>query len=501
LIAILSGLAVPSQVSAGMGLEETAASDAVVVAVIDSALNPYHWDFLASKMPQAKDADPVNDLALDAAPDTWLPGFPNTGVFTTYEKIRLTLDQDDPDAEVWDLHNEDEAKWDEVRRSSRTAVHYYWAPDTKVIGMLDFAGNRVYGTSGAHGAMVASVSVGNDHGTCPECLLVFISYSDAASAEAAIEWAMDQPWIDAITNSYGFSFQGRDRLYSGSDVEAQRTASERGQTIFFSAGNGLQNDFLIPNSTLFSSQEGPDWIITVGGTSPDDGNYTGTGKPADVSGIALDYPSIGGSTVTGTDTFGGTSNATPVVAGLYARSLWWARQRLDGASRVQSNGVVATGTPVTCGTARPDCELADGTLTAVELRTRLLRGAIHTEPGLEPGGHDERTPAIPEQEFAAEGHGTYHARFRSSDEWAADQARIIGPMDGSAALTPRPDGEADWFLVDSYCRQEIWGTWTSGFYQAGRTQLPPPSPLWPLRTALASSCSQLFPPVSPAGRA
>jgi hypothetical protein len=237
--------------------------------------------------------------------------------------------------------------------------------------------------------------------------------------------------------------------------------------------------------------------MTVGGTSPDDGSYTGTGKPADVSAVASLYPSMGGSSVSGEGTFGGTSNATPVVAGMYARSLWWARTRLPGASRLQSDGVIATGDPIACGAQRTTCELGDGVLTAVELRTRLLHGAVHTTEGLEPGDYDQRAPAVAETEFAAEGHGTYHARFQSIDEWNAEQARITGPMDGSAALTPRPDGEADWFIVDSYCRQELWGAWTGGFYRSGQTQLPAPSPLWPVRTALAASCPALFPPLAP----
>ena len=49
---------------------------------------------------------------------------------------------------------------------------------------------------------------------------------------------MRQPWIDVITNSYGFSTGVRDRIYDGGNAEVSRDASERGQTIFFSAGNG-----------------------------------------------------------------------------------------------------------------------------------------------------------------------------------------------------------------------------------------------------------------------
>ena len=48
--------------------------------------------------------------------------------------------------------------------------------------------------------------------------------------------------------------------------------------------------------------------------------------------------------------------------------------------------------------------------------------------------------------------------------------------------------------VDSYCRQSIWGGWNEGYWQEGEP-VPAASQQWPLRTALASSCGQLFPPL------
>src|SRR3712207_7064673 len=48
---------------------------------------------------------------------------------------------------------------------------------------------------------------------------------------------------------------------AGSDIERQRAASERGQTIVFSAGNGIENAFQVANPTSYSSQKGPDWIV------------------------------------------------------------------------------------------------------------------------------------------------------------------------------------------------------------------------------------------------
>lgn len=476
-----------------------AAGDAVVVAVIDGALNPYHWDLSATAMPQAGDGDPANDLPLHTPPHTWLRGFPAPDVFGGYRPFPLSAGTQ-PDAKLADLYAADADSWSLLEPSSATSVQYYWVPGTKVVGMVDFGVNRVHGPAGAHGSKVASVAVGNLHGTCPQCLLVFLSYSTEAQAEAASRWAQAQPWIDVVVNSYGFSSSGRfrDRVYSGSDVAAQRAASERGQTVFFSAGNGLNNDFLLPNSTYFSSQEGPDWIVTVGATSATGHSYSGAGKPVDVSAPGDgSYPSMGGDTVTGSSGFGGTSNATPVVAGVYASALAWARARLDGASATQAGGTVAAGPPVTCGQTSPTCELGDGVLTARELRERLLLGASHTPQGLEAGQDGEQTQAVsPEQEFAAEGHGTFFGRGRGDAGWQQELAAVTGPLDGTAAPLPRPDGEAEWFAVDSYCRQQIWGSWEHGDWRA-TDPVPAPSPLWPVRSALAATCPAYRPAPTP----
>lgn len=488
----------------------TGGDDATVIAVIDSGFSPYHWDFLASKMPQAQDADPTNDLPLTEPPDTWLPGFPDPGTFASYNRFDLTLEETNPNRPIPSLRAADAAQWETVQRSSPESVHYYWFPGTKIIGGLSFSPNenhRIEAGSGSHGHGVSSVSVGNMFGTCPECLLVFLQHGSREGGEAAIDWAMSQPWIDAITNSYGFSLVFRDRFYSGSNTELQRTASERGQTIFFSAGNGQANTFTAPNTTLFSSQEGPDWIVTVGAVSPDSGaSYSGHGKPADVAGVGLGYPASYNAQRVGSRgrDFGGTSNSTPTVAGIYGRALYTARRALPGPSRTQEAGVVAVQdpdpelgeAPFACGEARPDCELADGALTVSELRTRLFHGAVHTEAGttvsvLEVGN----AGPIGEDEFLNEGHGTYFARLNGMEAYLEEFERVAAPLEGRAEPISRPSGEPEWMIVDSFCRQEIWGSWNGGSYVEGETELPGSDPAYPVRSALQATCPALFPPV------
>lgn len=487
--------------------------DATVVAVLDFGLNPYHWDFLASKMPQESNGDRSDDLPLDRAPDKWLPGFPDPKKeFASYEALKLSLEEKNEQAGLEQLKAIDQAKWATVKPSTPDSLNYYWMPGTKVIGAMTFDdSSKIVGVDGDHGVGTTSSSVGNLHGTCPECLLFFIELGSTDDSEKAIEWAMEQPWIDVITNSYGFSAAYRDRIYSGSNVEAQADASTRGQTIFFSAGNGNDGAFAVPNTTSFSSQEGPDWIVTVGAISPGPdnyyyknspnalnapyetsyhGSYSGHGKPSDVAGIGSDYPTaynseaVGG---TGSSGFGGTSNATPQVAGTYARALYMARRALSGDSKVQRGGVIASGS-YRCGKTRSGCELKDGKLTAVELRRRLFEGAIHTEAGMSVAGVGD-IPTTQEEEFLNEGHGSYFGRETGVwKDFLAEFKRVIDPILGRAKTLDRPDGEVDWMIVDSYCRQQSWGSWNDGYYQVDNTELPPDDPQWPLRTAYKQSC-------------
>jgi hypothetical protein len=488
-----SGRPVRSVIGVSYAPDALGGDDAVVLAIIDYTFSPYHWDYLASKMPQHLDDDPTNDLPLHTAPHKWLRGFPAPGkAFASYESLDLTLDEKNPDTVLQSLDAKDKEKWESVARSTRDEINYYWLPDTKVVGAIEFGSQKIHGSSAEHGTGTTSVSVGNLHGTCPECLLVFIDIETADEAVQALAWAMDQPWIDAVSNSYG-NGDTIPKVYNGDDADAQRKASERGQTIFFSAGNGFENAFTVPNPTYLSSEKGPDWLITVGAVSPTtQGSYVGHGKPADVSGVGRGYPSAysaGTVSETGPSGFSGTSNAAPTVAGMYLRSLYQARADLDGPSRVQHDGVVAAGGGVRCGAKRRKCELGDGVLTAAELRRRLLLGAVHTTAGTSDPEDLAGVPAVGEEEFLAEGHGTYLARSSGETKpWLAELARILGPLYGRAPELERPAGEREWMIVDSFCRQEIWGQWKGGYYVGGKTDLPGPDPAYPIRSALERGC-------------
>jgi hypothetical protein len=151
--------------------------------------------------------------------------------------------------------------------------------------------------------------------------------------------------------------------------------------------------------------------------------------------------------------------------------------------------VVARGGRFACAAARPDCELGDGVLTRTELQARLFQGTTQTGNGTVDQAPGAATPPSAEQDFMSQGHGAYFGREGiDRDAWLGEFDRMFAPMEGRAAPIPRAEGELEWMIVDSYCRQESWGSWTGGYYVADSTELPPPDPAWPARTQRAEAC-------------
>ncbi len=489
--------------------------DVTVLAIVDSSFNPYHWDFLAAHMPQHMDNDTSNDLPLDQPPHTWIPGFPNPEeAFTGYQALDLTLTPDDPEADpscVWDeggdvyvgippgtteptecqyeeggLYQVDRDEWDTVNRSNSEETFYHYIPGTKIIGYVNYAAGSGFSSS-SHGVGTTSVSVGNYHGSCPECLLVFVnSYHNAANP-----WMSNQAWIDVQSNSWGRSTAYRENVYTACDLEPLQAGVERGQQIFWSAGNGQANAFVAPVNTLNSCQKGPDFLVTVGAISPDnEGSYTGHGKPVDVASFGRGYPSAGGSTVFANSTFSGTSNAAPVSAGLYAKALWTLRNELNS-PRIQEDGVIATG-PAGCGEANPDCPLADGQVTVHELREAFFRAATPSEATFTSStlgltDDPELMVGNQETEYLTEGHGSFRAHLGDIN---AEIASIVAEVRGDQFDAPDQD-LLDYMAAYSYCSQEVWGHWEHGYWVNG-DPLPTADPEKPIQSWMLTACPDMM---------
>ncbi len=462
------------------GDEGSRVDDVVVVAVLDWQINPYHWDYLAEHMPQHQDDDQENDLPLSQDPSTWMPRFPDRSGFASYDALNLSLEPDDEDADANELYEKDSEEWAKMEQTTADEVHYRYIPGTKVVGLITTGDGDGFATS-SHGIGASSVSVGNIHGTCPNCLLVFVDLP----GQAGLEWVRQQDWIDVTTHSYEGSTVGgnvRDSLVD-CDTSLEQEAAQRGQQIFWAAGNGLANTFTAPQTTLASCQKGPEWSVTVGAVHPTtESSYTGHGKPVHVSSIGQAYPSAGGPTVTSESMFSGTSNATPVTAGLYAQALHRLRTETQGETTMQRDNVILEGDR-SCEEDDATCPLAEGRLTATGLREALFRAAEYTNPYFHPSIQDEAlpVPGTKETTIWTQGHGAFLGRL---GDWEGEVQRIVDHATG-VATDQRDDDLRGWMVAYSWCMQQVWGEWEYGYWQSG-DPLPEPDPEWPQRTWLAS---------------
>ncbi|MGQ0535363.1 MAG: S8 family serine peptidase [Methanobacteriota archaeon] len=457
----LSAIALNTTLASGGG---QSAFPMTVVAVVDSAYSPYHYDFLGSQHPWNLDGALGNDIDFFEHPSTYIAGFPASA-----PAIPITMPAG-PDTNVDALRVADAASWATFSASagSGSGVNLYWIPGTKVVGAVR------YGTFQAnndnHGTRSAASAVGNIHGTCPECLVVLI----AGLGNNGVTWAVGQPWIDIVTNSWESCFAScnvRNGIITGAAPAAWKTASQDGKFVVFAAGNGLENGFIAPQAGYFNSQKGTDWVVKVGAAVPSTKqSYTGSTKPVDISSIGSAYPSTGGTTATGTGTHSGTSNAAPVVTGMIAQVLQNAREALgDTTPGPAGAGVVATGTAVTCGSANAACPLGDGSLTRSELRDTVYYSVL---PSTSCCAVTTALPGTP-YNYASTGHGVVTGLIDGAGPYLAQLALMDGVARGDNTTLPRPGGEANWFVVDSKCRQRLTGTWTGGYWNGTDPAMDP----------------------------
>lgn len=483
-------LVVPEGARAGGGRAVT------VVAIVDGGgFSPYVYEFVGHQHPWNKDTDPTNNFLFTDDPSTYVAGYPGG------TSIPLTIPTNpDQRVDAWRT-GRDAAKWDLFQASTFDEPHMYWFPGTKIVGALRFQGD-FYGSNSAHGTRSAVSAAGNTLGTCPECVVVLVQ----GSGPEALKWAASQPWIDVVTNSYGhglytqndparFDPTGRvpgavvrDNVYPASPIEVTKAASDAGQVITFSAGNGFANAYDVPPLTWWSSEKGPDWMVTVGAISPFSRSTTsGSGKPVDISSIGDAYPSTGGNTAAGTGTHSGTSNASPVVGGYFAKVIQRSRELAADTIGGHAGGAMVSGTPVACGAAHPSCPLGDGVLTRLELQDLVFHNALPAESVVAVDAYPT-IPATPVA-YAYQGHGALFGRQYGASTYDGEWRRMVETATGDRLPPTRPPGERAWFVGDSLCRQKLWGSWSWGYWRGADPVFDPASDapgaaLWAACTAL-----------------
>jgi hypothetical protein len=505
-----------------------------VVAVLEAAtgagFSPYHFDFLGHQHPWNNDDDLENNIDFTTDPGTWLEGYEGA------TPVQLTLPEElEGDRNVSGLAGTldaetrlrsggpDSAAWNSMKSSTAATPNLYWFPGTKVVGALHFDADStdtalIYGDNNAHGTRSASVAAGNTYGTCPECVFVLVT-AESTQGQAAMDWIAEQPWIDVVTNSWvNRFFYTRENWSHPYDVT--RPAVESGQSWVWGAGNGADGTFGVPNQTYGWNAHAADWIVQVGGVANPEDRPMNSGRPVDIASYATGYPSAGGATAAGRGGHSGTSNATPVVAGTFAKVVQWGRDLLgdttpghrEGLVNGRLEGILAEGEPRPCEGPVARCPLEDGIFTRAELQA-LVFGNVQPSSARPPSGvrtflanyivseYDTTPPVFG---YTSEGHGIVHGRL-DPPRYEAENRRLLDALRGAVGPMARQPGEAHWFFADSKCRQKLWGEWTEGSYQDGA-----PDPAWDPTTdqpamALSTACAPLpygtaahaFPEVEP----
>jgi hypothetical protein len=453
-----------------------------VVAVIDpEGFNPYHYDFKGDEHPWNKDADPGNTIDFNSDPATYIDGYPGA------TPIDIDL-PNNPTDDIAGRHDADSAAWSGFQGSDGATQRMYRFPKTKIVGALRF-GTKFYDPSDSHGTRSAATAVGNIHGTCPECLVVLI---EASNPTEAIRWVARQRWIDVVSNSYENNWYSKNSsvrtgIWPGGEAATTQAAVEAGQSFVWAAGNGnvpVTMDVPGAQTTYLSSQKGPDWIVTVGGTNFEGQHQAGSARPVDISAISKAYPSTGGTTAAGSGLHSGTSNAAPMVAGAIAEVIQNGRDLLgDDVGGSRPGGVVASGDPIPCGAAYPECPLGDGKLTRAEAEATVFGNVlpetphapqsrpetfvVNSDPHM-PGATVATTPFA----YAYVGHGVLYGRADPT-RFELVRRRLRDSLRGDVAPYPRPAGERNWMIVDSKCRQHIWGEWGGGYFTGTAPDLHP----------------------------
>lgn len=302
----------------------------VVVAVIDSAVNPYHQNYYAGS-PIYKDAPPSSVtpevLAEFGIDEAQIIEVTRTGNFSKDIKA-------------------DEALWKRVR-----AGRPYWFKGTNVIG-ISFGTNpplKPTTDKNPHGVgTTSSVLIAN-----PEAVIVFVENFGAAESE---QFAMNHPAIDIISTSYGLPAS---LPLPGHVADSFTGVFGLGKLHFGAADNS-------PATALGDTTAGPWWSIGVAGLE----EYDSNGRQV-LSGNQIDF--LGDFTQDlpycvdcerGTSDVGGTSFATPRSAGTASKVLLEARRAAGHGGGIRLNNgappamVAANGITITNWQLRRALEVA-----------------------------------------------------------------------------------------------------------------------------------------------
>lgn len=435
-----------------------------VVGFHDTGINPYHQVF--------RD----DGYWASQHPSTYIEGYPAGAT-----ALPITLDEPDWAAAV----RKDCQLWKSV-----VPGKLYWFPGTRIIGAISFssamdAACASLPTSGAeildyngHGTMVASRGTSSTYGAClaTDCRVVAVQSpmsvpllnpaSSIPPTIAGIKFLADNSsWIDAQSNSWGPIVPGWEPtgqaglLTSNPALTREIERANQRHASFWASGNGVAfRGGVLGHPTVLAAHFGISGYIVGGHDSGYMNTWPGF-SPHLVADSCSAWAAVRNSTTQSGDTVaGGTSGATPFVAGGAGKLLLEARRILGDLDTGFENGVVASGP---AGLV-PSGPLADGVFTSAEMRTVLLktataRPAAQSEDGPTCGaGPYMPTPLkwtdVPAQypEFIQIGYGAVDR---------AAQALAVNVLTGGAPLPNRSTTDS-YFAADDQVRRALYEVWS-----------------------------------------
>ncbi len=253
----------------------------VVVAVLDTAINPYHAHF------QRNHSIPDEILSSFVDRDGRTPVVVNLTQNGTYDERR------EADVEFWDNIEE--------------GVMYHFA-GTNIVA-VGHGGNIIDG--GSHGtATSGAVLVAN-----PDAIIMF-SQGFGGSSE---QWAASQPWIDFMSESYGPIGSPPTWLVTeSSTAEANKRKWDAGGIPVGASDN-------TPALAPIDSTAGPPWVVGVAGDHDNQCREESSGNVPDFTADFTQNLPLDRTIDEYRDT-SGTSFATPMTAGVFSRVLLEVRE-------------------------------------------------------------------------------------------------------------------------------------------------------------------------------
>jgi hypothetical protein len=333
-----------------------AAQPHVVVATLDTGVNPLHPTWIRDQ---------------GAHPSAFIPGYPADA-----EAVTLT----------WTDTFEDSINASEAELAKFNQKDFpYWLPGTNIIGTWAHETDDIpifdveaalQGEGGGHyhGGPAASQIAGLDYSMAPDAWIVIMDRTNQGTSGVSVyksnadglRWAADQSWIDIIhTNIQNPLPLAREEAPAGLDgyPEAVAYAVSKGKLVVSAGGN------FYAEPTETSPHAGPIGVLAAGAN--DNCGYADFSNP-DPHVVMDGYQTEAAAASSWeSQSFGGTSSASPRTSGYAAQVLLEVRKAFNYTDGMQDGAFILLGEDERAASG----PLADGRFTAADLHEVIRKTA------------------------------------------------------------------------------------------------------------------------------